>query len=177
MGSKAPSRVRIPQSPPVPGHARECFRGNPPSPFGRRQENRSRGCCRLTKQPLVRQNSASVSCAPVAQLDRAPGYELGGREFESLRAHHRGTHQGQPAFAGWLFCWPQRSGSRLCGRAPRRNLALPAEMHGSSCRPVNRGQGALHGFHAVSDREGSVCRPLRAAHGVRVDARPFRGRS
>jgi hypothetical protein len=26
--------------------------------------------------------------APVAQLDRAPGYEPGGREFESLRAHH-----------------------------------------------------------------------------------------
>ena len=25
--------------------------------------------------------------APVAQLDRVPGYELGGREFESLRAH------------------------------------------------------------------------------------------
>ena len=25
-------------------------------------------------------------CAPVAQLDRAPGYEPGGREFESLRA-------------------------------------------------------------------------------------------
>ena len=28
-------------------------------------------------------NSAS---APVAQLDRAPGYELGGRRFESFRA-------------------------------------------------------------------------------------------
>jgi hypothetical protein len=27
-----------------------------------------------------------ISIAPVAQLDRAPGYELGGREFESLRA-------------------------------------------------------------------------------------------
>ncbi len=27
--------------------------------------------------------------APVAQLDRVPGYELGGREFESLRAHHK----------------------------------------------------------------------------------------
>ncbi len=26
--------------------------------------------------------------APVAQLDRAPGYEPGGREFESLRARH-----------------------------------------------------------------------------------------
>ncbi len=25
-------------------------------------------------------------CAPVAQLDRVPGYEPGGREFESLRA-------------------------------------------------------------------------------------------
>ena len=25
--------------------------------------------------------------APVAQLDRVPGYEPGGREFESLRAH------------------------------------------------------------------------------------------
>lgn len=26
--------------------------------------------------------------APVAQLDRAPGFEPGGREFESLRARH-----------------------------------------------------------------------------------------
>jgi hypothetical protein len=26
--------------------------------------------------------------APIAQLDRAPGYELGGREFESLWARH-----------------------------------------------------------------------------------------
>ena len=27
-----------------------------------------------------------LNYAPVAQLDRVPGYELGGREFESLRA-------------------------------------------------------------------------------------------
>ena len=27
-------------------------------------------------------------CGPVAQLDRANGYEPLGREFESLRAHH-----------------------------------------------------------------------------------------
>ena len=26
--------------------------------------------------------------APVAQLDRVPGFEPGGREFESLRARH-----------------------------------------------------------------------------------------
>src|SRR5690606_39158937 len=29
-----------------------------------------------------------LSSAPVAQLDRVPGYEPGGREFESLRARH-----------------------------------------------------------------------------------------
>ncbi len=27
-------------------------------------------------------------CAPVAQLDRVPGYEPGGRGFESCRARH-----------------------------------------------------------------------------------------
>jgi hypothetical protein len=34
--------------------------------------------------------------APVAQLDRAPDYESGGREFESLRARHFGTKLGTP---------------------------------------------------------------------------------
>ena len=39
---------------------------------------------------------AAVS-APVAQLDRAPDYESGGREFESLRARHssQGTKRNQ----------------------------------------------------------------------------------
>ena len=33
--------------------------------------------------------SLSAICkAPVAQLDRVPGYEPGGRTFESCRAHH-----------------------------------------------------------------------------------------
>src|SRR6266481_6651559 len=31
---------------------------------------------------------AGTNFAPVAQLDRVPGYEPGGREFESLRARH-----------------------------------------------------------------------------------------
>src|SRR6187200_2741049 len=65
MGSKAPSRVRIPQSPP-PYRRYSCS-------------------YQLTESPSILHNSAS---APVAQLDRAPGYELGGREFESLRARH-----------------------------------------------------------------------------------------
>ena len=37
--------------------------------------------------------------APVAQLDRVPGYELGGREFESLRARHIGEGAAAPFFA------------------------------------------------------------------------------
>ena len=37
---------------------------------------------RIIRGSLLRFN------APVAQLDRVPGYELGGREFESLRARH-----------------------------------------------------------------------------------------
>lgn len=39
---------------------------------------------RLAKNYIIRR----LISAPVAQLDRAPGYELGGREFESLRARH-----------------------------------------------------------------------------------------
>ena len=37
--------------------------------------------------------------APVAQLDRVPGYEPGGRRFESFRAHHtnkKGSPKGEP---------------------------------------------------------------------------------
>ena len=40
--------------------------------------------------------------APVAQLDRAPGYEPGGREFESLRAHHTWLGPEITAIAGYL---------------------------------------------------------------------------
>ena len=39
--------------------------------------------------------SANFKKAPVAQLDRVPGYEPGGREFESLRARQiRALKQG-----------------------------------------------------------------------------------
>lgn len=37
----------------------------------------------------------TMSFAPVAQLDRVPGYEPGGREFESLRAHHKAMNSSQ----------------------------------------------------------------------------------
>ena len=40
---------------------------------------------RLDIKRQILHNSQFIN-APVAQLDRVPGYELGGREFESLRA-------------------------------------------------------------------------------------------
>src|SRR3954453_21065295 len=41
--------------------------------------------------------------APVAQLDRAPDYESGGQEFESLRARHFGTKLGTPNIADFAL--------------------------------------------------------------------------
>src|SRR6185369_6439723 len=58
-------------------------------------------------------NSAS---APVAQLDRAPGYELGGREFESLRARHTNKKADAKASA-FLFVARQKA---------RRQAKFPA---------------------------------------------------
>src|SRR5260370_31271025 len=42
--------------------------------------------CRVRRDRACR--SALGTKAPVAQLDRAPDYESGGQEFESLRARH-----------------------------------------------------------------------------------------
>lgn len=44
-------------------------------------------------------------CALVAQLDRALGYELRGREFESLRAHHVIAPRRQDRCAGEMAEW------------------------------------------------------------------------
>ncbi len=44
--------------------------------------------------------------APVAQLDRASGYEPEGREFESLRAHHpRSVRTGHIGNTSFLMYW------------------------------------------------------------------------
>ncbi len=40
-------------------------------------------CSRIYLQRMV-----EYFCAPVAQLDRVPGFEPGGRRFESCRGHH-----------------------------------------------------------------------------------------
>ena len=45
-------------------------------------------CSDCTRQPQALRPEMPAKNAPVAQLDRAPDYESGGREFESLRARH-----------------------------------------------------------------------------------------
>src|ERR1700692_1657078 len=47
----------------------------------------------------------SAKNAPVAQLDRAPDYESGGQEFESLRARHqiqKPLFSGNNSIVQWL---------------------------------------------------------------------------
>jgi hypothetical protein len=61
-------------------------------------------------------NIAVLSLAPVAQLDRAPGYEPGGREFESLRAHHMRKKTLEPAVACERQC--NRTASQQRPRSP-----------------------------------------------------------
>ncbi len=49
----------------------------------------------------------STECAPVAQLDRVPGYEPGGRRFESFRARHLKAMKFvliKPLIAVFLIC-------------------------------------------------------------------------
>src|SRR5271155_4053912 len=57
----------------------------------RRRSRLSRASCRKSGNSLFLGcscNCTSLFSAPVAQLDRAFGFEPKGREFESLRAHH-----------------------------------------------------------------------------------------
>ena len=141
MGSKAPSRVRIPQSPPV-FHA-----------------------SRLTEWPPVPHNSAS---APVAQLDRAPGYELGGREFESLRARHRkSTRVNGLALVGPFALW-----------APRIFWAQPVPTPcpaAPDCVPNSHGTGH-YAWWSRHLRHGQGIIPCRRLLWRRSDPVSFRAR-
>ena len=62
---------------------------------------RRRHGCRLDVRTMdgSKYNSSN---APVAQLDRVPGYELGGREFESLRARQSTKKPGTETGAGFF---------------------------------------------------------------------------
>jgi hypothetical protein len=56
--------------------------------------------CRKNKSAVLQ----LLNCAPVAQLDRASGYEPEGREFESPRAHHIFFNANNFLLLGFFLC-------------------------------------------------------------------------
>ena len=92
-------------------------------------------------------NSAPHS-APVAQLDRVPGYEPGGREFESLRAHQ--FFRKRRACLG-VFCFPPSDLSPQHSSASRIRLVCAA---GSTHYP----------YPSLQEHEADRPRPHPAAH-------------
>src|SRR5579862_4003326 len=81
---------------------------------------------------------AAALCAPVAQLDRASGFEPEGREFESLRARHQ-INRLRWASVGLLCClfpggciWPlSRHGSRDCRVQEIHMISSTRLVHGT----------------------------------------------
>ena len=64
------------------------FTGRVPDELPGPRWRMSEGCV-AGRVPLCRAVlPVTWACAPVAQLDRAPDYESGGRRFESFRARH-----------------------------------------------------------------------------------------
>src|SRR4051812_24504134 len=87
--------------------AREALKRISPARDGRspvEQASQTGWCRRVARtgsSPYVAPLPFSGTRAPVAQLDRAPDYESGGREFESLRARHFSSKLDQRAGHSW----------------------------------------------------------------------------
>src|SRR5713226_4392551 len=77
-------------------------------------------------------NQRTHSIAPLAQLDRASGYEPEGREFESLRAHHSFNSLGHPLPGALCLL------SENCPQNPNRDKCSspwrPSRLHSLSPR-------------------------------------------
>ena len=131
-------------------------------------------------------------CAPVAQLDRAPDYEFGGRRFESFRARHFPCRPSPRCRSGRAIvqtlldadppsCWPaphQRTLS-ACASHGRALSVAPAANRGND-RSTGCGRAADEpiGRSARRSRAGSRnwSREARAGErGVRI--RGERGRA
>src|SRR5271168_4234023 len=101
--------------------------------------------CQAEREPIAmrRCRGTPEGEAPVAQLDRAPDYESGGREFESLRARQyfqefseNRPRTGTPALRD-RTCW---SASSLCDQSTDRsrqvstiNVAIVPARFTASC--------------------------------------------
>ncbi len=128
MGFIAPSRVRIPLSPPFSNGW--VLWAQPFEHCGMKFERENpnvQGCTGAVEHRDVRERPLSppfssyldsgalpsdnappkpVDFAPVAQLDRVPGYEPGGRRFESFRARQI-IKPSTEGFIIWRFITPK----------------------------------------------------------------------
>src|SRR5476651_1069048 len=119
--------------------------------------------------PPVPQADLSVPVsAPVAQLDRAPDYESGGREFESLRArHHLATIQ-RPYFA--MPVWGGNGNAnnarnvRCCSNSDQ-NVASPRLSAKCQSRPTHRSKQHLYSItsSARGKNASGILRPSALA--------------
>ena len=90
------------------------------------------------KSPCGRMRALRLSHAPVAQLDRVPGYEPGGREFESLRARHLPSPRQQLGAVFLSRTSPQPGGCGGIAGLFVADLLLEARMHPHSWRYAYR---------------------------------------
>ena len=87
--------------------------------------------------------------APVAQLDRAPDYESGGQEFESLRARHLRI---KPRTFPFSVCLPAMAAWRI-SRLPTIRMALSSTATASMIErmsPFRVVMSAVSGFSFIS---------------------------
>ena len=104
-----------------------------PRPAGLRGQPRifsrfsEKTCLPARRRPARYPALPARQCAPVAQLDRAPDYESGGQEFESLRArqHLTGTHDTQKRFGTAAKADPSHASRVTKITFPKTSLADP----------------------------------------------------
>lgn len=97
--------------------------------------------------------------APVAQLDRAPGYELGGRRFESFRARQNRKSRRPMGAPHWPFCFAvvrAEGALRASKKQDPASLAFDArKAQWLALRPA-----------AVDRHVGACCQALRSIRRV-----------
>ena len=145
-----------------------CRRARPRNTGLRR---RRPGVARLRPCPYV-----AASRAPVAQLDRAPDYESGGRRFESFRARH----------SFFLHCSCEMTPSYVEGsdEAPRACDVPGRRRRGGSRRPRRRRRRSRRarprsgelGFRATPSAARANMRTSTRSTGRRGQRRPARPR-
>src|SRR5688572_25371752 len=108
----------------------------------------------------VRQSRRTLgSAAPVAQLDRAPGFEPVGRGFKSLRAHQPSLTACRTVSYGW------QANLRSLAR-PLSELRWASRFRWRSRSKLSRRSGAAAKAGPLSGRRPSKSRRARSSAGL-----------